>query len=403
MSSVGLALLLAAAALSAAPADADKDRLEAARQALRADRLLVDRTPDGAARAIALDLHLGKPGAADALRRWAESAEGTSESRAAAWHLLCEDRFRRSEFGAALAACAEGDRIAGKATTQSLQKLLASVKDVGPPRWEKPALKVPLIRDSDGTRRVLIGAGDDATEAIVDTGAELSLMVESVAKRFNARAAGGTTLGTSTNDANVGIAVVDRLAVGDNVLRNLVVSVVPDAQLTFPDGTSIPAILGLPALLAAGKFGFLGHGSMLVMGSATPKVESPAATALYWDPSGIGFAAGFAKAIRPVHFDSGSKRNELFPAGLSAISDQERAGLRRQDRQVTGLGGTRTEQASMLPSVTMAIGTQPWRVAPLEVAEKDESGEAARIGAPLFDSFRDVIFDTQTMRMIVTP
>jgi hypothetical protein len=376
--------------------------LSQTRAALRSDPLLIGRAPAGDGRGAGIDVLLGKTGAEYELRRWARSGAPASE-RADAWHLLCEAALRRMSYRSALAACAEGDRLQGQAATEALRSLLTFLQTLPATRWSRPGLEMPLVRDSDGTRRLAIGPRGSTIEAIVDTGAELSLMMESVARRFHARPIGTAQVGTSTSDVSTGMAVVDRLPVGDNVVENLVVSVVPDAQLTFPDGTSIPAILGLPVLLAAERFAFLDHGTRLALGTRAPRLQAATAAPLYWDPSGFGFAARFRRAIRAVHFDSGSKRVELFPAGLTALSPAELATRIAKPRQVTGIGGNRTEKASEVPVVQMWVGKQPWRIAPMQVAETDSAGEAGRIGAPLFDRFSTAIFDTKAMLMMVRP
>ena len=129
-----------------------------------------------------------------------------------------------------------------------------------------------------------------------------------------------------------------------------------------------------------------------------PQASGPSAQ-LYWDPSGVGFEAGFAGGGRAVHFDSGSERTYLYPAALPSLSGPERAGRVPFERKIAGLGGERVEQASRIPAVRLTIAGHEWIVAPIEVAENDEAGEAGRVGAALLDQFETVVLDFERMRM----
>jgi hypothetical protein len=267
-------------------------------------------------------------------------------------------------------------------------------------RWDAAAVTVPLLKDSDGTRRIVLSHPSGPIEAVIDTGAEMSVMMESVARRLGARPLGSSSLATTTRPVAGGLAMIDSLTIGTAHLLNVPVAVLPDAQLTLADGTTLPAILGLSALTSAGKAAFLSHGSILALGDAVPDVQARPVQ-LYWDPSGIGFEARFAGGMRAVHFDTGSRRTYLFPTAARSLSPAEAATRRPFERKIAGLGGERTEQAFRYERVAIQVGGRSWTVAPMEMAPLDEEGEAARIGVGLMDRFETIILDFANMRMLV--
>ena len=365
------------------------------------DPHLVSRSKFGVeAKRLALDVHLGRPTAEDDTLMWITSNPNALQAdRAGLWAILCEDRHRRTLYSAALEACQEASRLGSKVTEDFLG-LLRSLSKTPPMVWSARSVRVPISKDSDGTRRVVISHDSGPVEAVIDSGAELAIVMESVARRLGARPIGASSMGTTTTPVAGAIAVIERLRIGSAELRHVPFMILPDAQLTFPDGTSLPMVLGLAALTSAGKAAFLQHGQLLALGDAVPQIDVPPAP-LYWDPSGVGFEAGFAKEPRAVHLDTGSRRNYLFPTAERSLGDQEMLTKIPFERKIAGIGGERTEQAFRFSSVTITIGGQPWTFAPMEMAPENDEGEAARIGAPIMDRFETVVLDFDQMRMFV--
>lgn len=367
---------------------------------LRNDPALVQRVQGAGNSQLLIDLLTGKPDAAKQIEEWLDQhSDAAGSNRAAVLALLCEDQFRRSKYSLALESCRRADFASGRSMTASLQALLEPLKGVPPPGWTTTGATIPLFKDIDGVRRLYVGPASDRIEAVLDTGAEVSVMMESVARRLGVTTTGVADLETTTTPVVGSVGILSRLQIGDSEVLNLPVLVLPDEQLRFPDGGSIPIVLGLPVLIEAGRFAVRGHGSQLVIGTRVDLPSSNSATQLYWDPSGMGMAAEFGSAIRAVHFDSGSGRTYLYPSAMTAVSKAERATRQQAERVIAGLGGARREKSTRLDSVIMTIAGHDWSLAPIEVAEHDENGEAARIGAALFDRFENVTIDFKSMRM----
>jgi hypothetical protein len=196
------------------------------------------------------------------------------------------------------------------------------------------------------------------------------------------------------------LVVFDRLTIGDAEVRNLVALVLPDEQLALGDGDTLRLVLGLPLLTPMKRAAFLDHGARLALGVAAPRLQGRSAP-LYWDQSGVGFGADFARGRRGVHFDTGSRRTWLFPAALNALSPLEAETRQPFVRTIGGLGGERVEQASRIAGVSIGVAGRTWNLQDIEIAEEDENGEAARIGFNLLDRFSAVVLDFDVMRMRV--
>ncbi|PWG74236.1 hypothetical protein DF186_18940, partial [Enterococcus hirae] len=67
----------------------------------------------------------------------------------------------------------------------------------------------------------------------------------------------GLQVATSTGKVvTADVAVADRLRVGGAEFRHVVFLVFPDELLTFPDGTRISGLIGLPMIEALGEIRF---------------------------------------------------------------------------------------------------------------------------------------------------
>ena len=233
---------------------------------------------------------------------------------------------------------------------------------------------------------------------MIDTGAEIGVVSQSAAALLGAHSLDAPVqIGTTTTPVTGGIVRIDHVVIGDGVLLGLTAVVIPDEQARIMEaGLVIP----LSALLPHGRLAYLDHGRVLTLGAAAPPLGRSRAP-LYWDESGVGFAARFAGGVRAVHFDSGSLRTYLFPAADSALSAAERATGQARRRTISGLGGARVEDARLFRGVTIGIAGHAWRFPEIEMAEADENGEAARIGTGLLHRFRTVVLDFNRMRLSV--
>ena len=374
------ALALSGCAGARLPSDAfQRDALLAARPEDEIDRLTSD-------------LAMGRPLAEERLlSRLGASPSPSRNTLVRGWITLCAEHFRRLRYADGMQSCTMADELEQGSAT-SVVGLMAALAGKPPPSWSQPGVRIPL-RDRAIT---VVSAGDVAIDAIVDTGAELAVVTATAARRLGAKPAGPNVhVGTTTNAVSGGMVMFEALRVGDSELRNLPAVVLADAELAPAE---VEMILSLPVLVSAGRAAFLDNGATLVLGEAAPSPASPT-TPLYWAQSGIGFAADFAGGRRGVHLDTGSQRTWLFPVAEEALSEAEQATKSSKVRTIGGLGGQRTEQGAEFRDVVITIAGRAWTFPAIEMAAKNDGGDAARIGLGLFKQARTVVLDFERMQM----
>ena len=121
---------------------------------------------------------------------------------------------------------------------------------------------------------------------LIDTGANFSTVSESFARRIGVKLFEGKaqTQGITGAENPLRAAILPELHLGGAVLRNVVLTVLPDNSLNVPAGPKhryqIQAILGYPELQALGRFTLTKAGQFLA-GPASPGSESGAPLYMY--------------------------------------------------------------------------------------------------------------------------
>jgi len=339
------------------------------------------------------DVELGRPGAEQRLEGWLRRRDVAGPAKLDGFLTLCGIYFLKQRYADGVRVCGEADRIKAGAAS-NMTALHRAMSSVGGARWSSNQVTIHL---KDGQLAQATRAGV-TVDTLIDTGAEIGVVTESVARSLGARRIdAGVEIGTTTAPVAGGLVVFDSLRIGDGELRNMTAVVLSDRQAAY---SGLKLVVPLQALVSLGRLAFVDHGRRLLLGAAAPRPKRHS-TALYWDQSGIGFAARFASGVRGVHFDTGSRRTWLFPAAAGALSATELATRRSHQRKIGGVGGERTEDAALFRDVSISIAGHPWTFREIEMAQKDENGEAARIGTGLFDRFSSVALDFQRMRMSV--
>lgn len=376
-----LSLALAAVQATALPADIfERDRA-------------IGATP-GITRSIA-DLLLGRPDAARKLETALAAGHGSSDQRLEAYQRLCGFYFREQRFADGVRICSAAEGIEKGSAGNMIDLHRAYLAGAGPAKWSSGSVRIPL---RNGQLAIAQG-GSGSIVVLIDTGAELGVISRSAATALQARPVGSPLqIGTTTTPIDGELVQVESIAIGNAQLRHLIALVIPDEQAAI---MGAQLVIPLSALTTLGRMAYLDHGRMLVLGDAVPRLGA-SRSPLYWDESGVGFAVRFAGGVRGVHFDSGSERTWLFPAAGSALSPAERGTRQSIKRKIAGLGGERTEDASVYRNVAVTVAGRRWQFPNIEMAEKDENGEAARAGIQLFERFRTVVLDFRRMQMSVS-
>lgn len=317
------------------------------------------------------------------------------------WSFLCNFEYHAAQYAKAIPDCEKAIALnpdGGDANTLAIVKLVA---DQPPPRAYGSA-RVPVTR---GVHVPVKAGGYDGT-AIADTGAQVSVMMQSVAKAANVKMMGASKeVGSTTATVSGQIGLIPEVRLGDAVVKNIPVLVLPDAQLTISDGkksVSLPFILSLYALADFGRIAWMDHDKWLTLGSAAP-ASFPGAVPMIWHPAGIAVPLDGPGGRRAAQFDSGADVSYLYEDAVPLVSDAERATIIKTKRKIGGVGGVVTEEIRRFPTVAFTLAGQPLVLKDADIAKEPETGEAARLGEDVLQTYSAVVFDFGAMTFSVSP
>lgn len=232
---------------------------------------------------------------------------------------------------------------------------------------------VAFTRDLAGLPRVPLIINGQAREYVFDTGANLSVVMESEAAELGLEILGETAGVRSITEtaAPARLALARTLTIGDLEFRNVVFLVMPDAGLTFAGGAYvIPGILGFPVISRMERV-TVADGRVSWAPSAGPAAERD----LFIDgltPRVYGHVAG-GPAV-PFALDTGANQTSLRPVALDARPDLAAVAV-AGTRAVGSAGGTRQVESRRLPSLTLRFDTVEVTLSGVDVAEESAGGE----------------------------
>ncbi|MFZ0278458.1 MAG: retropepsin-like aspartic protease [Candidatus Sulfotelmatobacter sp.] len=193
---------------------------------------------------------------------------------------------------------------------------------------------------------------------LVDTGANLSLVSESLAARLGLTPLPGVaqTQGGLTGIENpLHVAVLPTLQIGGAALHNVVLMILPDANININLGKTsyqINGIVGYPVLEALGVIGFLQDGRFEA-GAATRAKESGAP--MYMNGLTPLVVCNLEGKDLPFSFDTGASDTNLYVRYYREFRSKSR-GWKRATEKTAGAGGLVKRRIYFQPEVRLGIG-----------------------------------------------
>jgi hypothetical protein len=346
---------------------------------------------------LVLDARFGRPGAEERLRARLALAGAKDPVAVSGWAFLCDLDYHRGRYRRADDDCT--DAVAADPSDNN-RATLAKVKLLR--EMPQPSLRgfgayVPL----DDFGQIRVRADKYAGPAVIDTGAQISVMMQSVADLAGVKLLGDTAnVATTTKPVDGTLGVIPRVRIGSAELLDIPVLVMPDAQLTFEGGAvRLPFILGIHALQLFGRLAWLDHAKILELGDRALAPEGGAPLVHYAD--GFGVALDGPGGRRMAQLDTGSDATYLFDPGLDLVSPDERRALAKSTRAVGGVGGVVTEDVRRLPTASLELDNQPLALTNVVVSHNTADGEAARIGSDTIARYSRVTLDFGRMVLAV--
>ena len=193
-----------------------------------------------------------------------------------------------------------------------------------------------------------------------DTGAELSVLSESEAKRFGLRVHPASVQVGDLNGTQVStrIAVADELSIGSIRIRHVAFLVLPDNQPPFSEQSpGSRGLIGIPVLLAFESFVWGADKSFEIRSKSSHK-RVPHADLCF---DGNHPLVQVAYENRPLAFalDTGATNTDLYPPFASAFPELIRSASKTDSYKMEGVGGAKYMEAATLESVRFSIGGFP--------------------------------------------
>ena len=238
-------------------------------------------------------------------------------------------------------------------------------------------------------------------EYLLDTGANLSVLSVSEARRLGLQVGGGAASTKDYTGATVSLqsAIAPELRLGGLVLRNVPFGVIPDSQQPFvdlPEGQR--GVLGMPVLLAMETWRWSKDGSLEVGFPAAAQEKSN----LAFKGADPMLLAEFDHAPLLFQLDTGATSTDLWPP----FARRFRSRLASSGHStIRGVGGSRRVASAKIDSFTLAIGGRPLQLRDVKVLLQPAASGSRKyygnLGLDLLDKAQRVTLDFGAMRLTV--
>ena len=192
-----------------------------------------------------------------------------------------------------------------------------------------------------------------------DTGAELSVLSESEAKRFGLQIHSASVQVSDVNGTRVQtrIAVADELSIGSIRVKHVAFLVFPDKQPPFDQQASgSRGLIGLPVLLAFKTFAW-GADKSFEIGSASVRRTQHAD--LCFDGNHPLVQVAYENRALTFALDTGATNTDLYPPFASAFPELIHHAPKTDSYKMEGVGGAKQMEAATLESLRFSIGGFP--------------------------------------------
>ena len=324
----------------------------------------------------------------------------------AAWEEIAAASRRLGHYGKAAQAQDEVLKLTpandpDRAGIENDRLLVDSLRDVAPVTAD-PGAETPgrAVRNPLGSWNVPVAVNGVAGDWIFDTGANMTTVTESEAKRM------GLTVGESkawvsgsTGKHNaLRLTVAKDLVFAGAHVHNVVCLVLSDESLHIgPLHYQITGILGLPVLRALGRVGVTREGGIRIGGQ-----EAPGEPNLFYDDLSMIAEIGHNGHRLQMFVDTGANESVLLPGFRDALASNELARIHRKTEKTAGAGEVTKRRVEVLPLLQLEFPGQTVELKKVSLLGETPEGVKYREGTIGMDALWDgFLFDFRTMRLDV--
>lgn len=241
------------------------------------------------------------------------------------------------------------------AALENTRLLAESLRGVEPQsvRFEQPSSSVQAVWNAGGSWDVPVEVNGRASTAVFDTGANLSAITESEASRMGleVRETRATVKGSTGKRNAMKVAVADHLRFESAHFRNVVLIVLPDAALRFPEiGLQIRGFLGLPVIRALECVGISEHG---VARMGNDVCLNPNLPNLFFEDLGLIVESAYREHRLQWLLDSGANESNLYSSSRAALGATP---LTESSEQTGGAGRVVRRKVYSVPALQFSLG-----------------------------------------------
>lgn len=344
--------------------------------------------------------------------RYLASGARSPADRALAWPIVADASFADGDYREAADAAHQWERALTEQNASAddragaHQMAVMAEQLAAAPRQEVDAYApktVRVTRDKAGLPRSGTVINGKPQEVVLDTGANLSTVSLSTARKLGLRLLDGSaSVGSASRQA-----VTSRIGIADHVefaglsLSHVAFLVLDDEQLNMPvpGGYQIDAILGFPALRPLQRLQFTGDGHLQPSRSHAP---ADAHGNLRLAGSDLYVDVTLDDVPVAMQLDSGGARSALSSRFASAHPALVK-GMKTRKERVAGAGGSHVNDSATWSDVRVRIGEQQ-TVLPAIAVTLSNSGsgkDTNLLGGDILQAFDHWTIDFQRMQFEV--
>lgn len=258
----------------------------------------------------------------------------------------------------------------------------------------------------EGNIFVAVHANKQSGEYILDSGANISVISESEARRLGMKiesSEGSTPLtGAAGGNFSYRLATLDRLEIGRATLRNVAFLVVSDDSLPFaelPKGQR--AILGIPVLLGLRTIRLRPMGEQMEIGFDSQPLKYIEAN-LCFDSAYPLLLARFQQKELYLSLDTGGAHSDLYSRFRDSFAAYVATHGHKGNWRQRGVDGSKQIESTDLDEVALNIGGRMLLLRPAHIIDEPrDSPLQGRLGMDALSQAKTLTFDWGAMRLLL--
>jgi hypothetical protein len=233
--------------------------------------------------------------------------------------------------------------------------------------------KLPLKRDKAGLFNIPVIINKDTVDFVFDTGANMSCIDKTHATKYGVKIIGNNvSLGGSLGkQIKTEIGIIN-IKLGNIVLENCVLLVLPDSSLSFDKGKyNINGIIGFPIMYALHVF-IVKDDKYLIL---PQKIDKSNVRNLAFDELYMVAMVNYKNDTLPFHFDTGANKTEMFSLFFKKYKNEIINSCKKKNVTTASVDGEIRSEVYILDSALISVGNSDCQIKSIRVTTKDFKGD----------------------------